>query len=402
MGRETAATGAVLEVLIVAASQGNSFRRRFSVRGVNGRENAVASKHQDDTGGERQRAHNHVRNGDCYISGRGLNCIARGENGPIGHSAEDELNTKKNFEVARGAAQVFHFAKPPSHGEDGPKDHSGDDDRADNVRNNPEGIMAERGAEDDLQQNQNGSPHSERVQTGGAAICELRQGAQPPAAGENSEADYGDEKQFGKGCVGGRNRGRQKEFYGDAAENTLSHDKRQGGPSQIPHPGTRFPAPRPDGENDGENADESGDHAMAVLVHDSADHGRPQRTVGKRPIGDGQASVIAGDEGARDQQQKCASGREDGEAVKSAIASFSQRVLIPFRETQIQSIPQGLKSPPRRARGKTHPSRPLFKAGAQDGAPAKSRSRNPTLRKKKRSGWGTRKSKNRIATKRKP
>src|SRR5487761_1049081 len=48
VGRETAATGAALEVLIVAASQGNPFRRRFRARGVNGRENAVASKHQHD------------------------------------------------------------------------------------------------------------------------------------------------------------------------------------------------------------------------------------------------------------------------------------------------------------------------------------------------------------------
>src|SRR5487761_69804 len=260
MGRETAATGAALEVLIVAVSQGNSFRRRFSVRGVNGRENAVASKHQHDARSERQCARGDVRDGDCYISGRGLNCIARGEDGPIGHSAEDELNTEKNFEVARGAAQIFHFAKPPSHGEDGPEDHCGDDDRADNVGNNSERIMAKRSAEDDLQQNQRGSPNGERAQTRGAAILELRQAAQPPAAGKDREADYGDEKQFGKGCVGGRNRGRQKEFYGDAAENTLSHDEAERGPSQIPHPGTRFLAPRPDSENDGENADESGDH----------------------------------------------------------------------------------------------------------------------------------------------
>src|SRR5487761_46296 len=99
MGRETAATGAALEVLIVGASQGNSFRRRLGARRVNRRENAMAGEHQDDARSERQRAHSDVRDGDRYISGRGLNCIARGEDGPIGHSAEHELSAQKNIPV---------------------------------------------------------------------------------------------------------------------------------------------------------------------------------------------------------------------------------------------------------------------------------------------------------------
>lgn len=269
-----------------------------------------------------------MRDGERDVNGRGLDGVARGEHGPVSDSAEHELKAEQDFEITRGVAQVFDFAEAAADGEDCPKNHAGDDDCADDVRDDAEGVVTKGGAEDDLQQNQDGSPNRERAQVWSARIIQLRQIAQPPAAGEDRDADDGDEKQFGERGVGGGNGRRQEEFYSDAAENALRDNEAQSGPGKITDPGTRFPAPCPNGENDGENADERGDHAMAVLVHDSADHGRKKRAVRKRPVGYGEASVVAGDEGSRDQEKKRATRGENGKAMKIAIPCFSQKMIV--------------------------------------------------------------------------
>jgi hypothetical protein len=67
---------------------------------------------------------------------------------------------------------------------------------------------------------------------------------------------------------------------------------------------------------------------MPVLVHDSANHGREQRAVRKRPVGDGEAGVVAGDKGASDDEEKCATRGENGETVKIAIPCFSQNPIV--------------------------------------------------------------------------
>ena len=94
------------------------------------------------------------------VDGRGLDSIARGEDGPVSDSAEDELKAEQDFEIAGGAAQVFDRTKTATD-EDGPKDHTRDDDGANDVRNDAKGVVAKSRAEDDLQQDQDGSPNSE-------------------------------------------------------------------------------------------------------------------------------------------------------------------------------------------------------------------------------------------------
>ena len=61
---------------------------------------------------------------------------------------------------------------------------------------------------------------------------------------------------------------------------------------------------------------------MAVLVENSADHGRSERAVGERPIRNRQAGVVGSDQGARDEQEKRAHSGEDGEAVDVLMGAW--------------------------------------------------------------------------------
>jgi glycine/D-amino acid oxidase-like deaminating enzyme len=60
---------------------------------------------------------------------------------------------------------------------------------------------------------------------------------------------------------------------------------------------------------------------VTVFIHNAAHHVRDfvDRTVTGRPVGDGQACIIAGDERSGDNQDKGAAGGEDGEAMQPAI-----------------------------------------------------------------------------------
>ena len=61
---------------------------------------------------------------------------------------------------------------------------------------------------------------------------------------------------------------------------------------------------------------------MAVLVEDSADHGRSERAVRERPIRNRKASVVGSDQGTRDEQEKRTHGGEDCEAVDVLIGAW--------------------------------------------------------------------------------
>ena len=54
---------------------------------------------------------------------------------------------------------------------------------------------------------------------------------------------------------------------------------------------------------------------MAVLIENSADHGRSERTVRERPIRNGEAGIVGRDQRPGDEQEKRAHGGEDGEPV---------------------------------------------------------------------------------------
>ena len=115
--------------------------------------------------------------------------------------------------------------------------------------------------------------------------------------------------------------------HGDAAENALANDCAQCGPAQHAHPFTGFDALRPYRHHDDQQSDEFGDHAMGVLVLHSAHHGRQpvERTKRGWPVGHRQAGIIAGHQGAGDDEQKCGPGKNYGKAMVRRVVSDTIR-----------------------------------------------------------------------------
>ncbi len=139
--------------------------------------------------------------------------------------------------------------------------------------------------------------------------------------------------------------GRQEKENGETAEQSLSDDGAKSCDTEPAKPtlsrGTmRRDTPKPNREHDAEQADEGSDHTMAVLVEDSADHGRSERAVRERPIRNREAGVIGSDKRPRDEQEERTHGGEDGESVDVLIGasgghgSFAKGTLfggLPFR-----------------------------------------------------------------------
>ena len=70
----------------------------------------------------------------------------------------------------------------------------------------------------------------------------------------------------------GRGNGRrQKELDRQPAKNPLHDDGPERKKAENPHPAALFRAPRPDGENNGEQAGCLGDHAVRVLELHASD-----------------------------------------------------------------------------------------------------------------------------------
>ena len=114
--------------------------------------------------------------------------------------------------------------------------------------------------------------------------------ASPAGRGEERDGDGQAEENLGEAGVGRRDRGRQEEQDGQAAEHPLQDDRAERHHAQPLHPASRIRQPQPGGQDDREEADGAGDQPVAVLVEDAADplRGREREhvlAVGRRPVG---------------------------------------------------------------------------------------------------------------------
>src|SRR5215831_9785364 len=118
----------------------------------------------------------------------------------------------------------------------------------------------------------------------------------PVAAGEHRDTDGDAEESLPHGCVcAGDGRGQEVEDS-QSAQNTLDNNGGKCANGEIAEPASLIGDPRPDGEDNGVEADEFGDHAMAVFKEYTPYH--PRHVVdgseGGGPIGHGEARIIAG------------------------------------------------------------------------------------------------------------
>src|SRR5208282_305937 len=182
-------------------------------------------------------------------------------------------------------------------------------------------VMPDGGAENELKKGHVSEPEGERGEMwcGGVGVTRFARPARrrryPPAAGEDGDG-YGDaEEGLGQSGMDDGDGGGKTELDGETAEEALHDDGDEGHGAEFAHPWTGFGFPEDYGEADGDQANEGGDHAVAVLVENAADHGRKEGAVGGGPVGDGQAGVVGGDESAGDQEEDGRGRREDGVAV---------------------------------------------------------------------------------------
>src|SRR6185437_214378 len=159
-------------------------------------------EHQDNTGCKRQGTDGDMSDCERDVNGRGLDRVARGEHGPVSDSAKHELKAEGDFEIARSDAQVFHFAETRGDRENRPEDHEGDDSGADEVRDDAEGVVTERGAQDNLNENEQGGQGGECAQLRGLFVAQLRDVTCPPLARENGKAHRDNEEYFGERGMG--------------------------------------------------------------------------------------------------------------------------------------------------------------------------------------------------------
>src|SRR5205814_10265923 len=83
----------------------------------------------------------------------------------------------------------------------------------------------------------------------------------------------------------------QKKNHGETAENSLRDHRADGTPSENARAAFRIAKLEKNRLQHREKSDGSGDHAMTVLVEDSADHRRHQPAIRQRPIRDGEAGT---------------------------------------------------------------------------------------------------------------
>ena len=121
-----------------------------------------------------------------------------------------------------------------------------------------------------------------------------------------------------------RDRGRQKEENGQAAQDALSDDRSERREAKHAHPRTIVASPKPDREYDGQAAYEGGDHPVSVFVENSTDHliereSKHEMSVGVRPVGDGKPGLRAGHKSSGDDEQESADRGEKRVQVKSFV-----------------------------------------------------------------------------------
>ena len=101
----------------------------------------------------------------------------------------------------------------------------------------------------------------------------------------------------------------------------MGDDSAKCAPAENPHPPAFFDKSGPDGENDRHQTRSLRDHAVSVFELHTADQFRDlvERTERGGPVRDGEASIVAGDQGSGDDQEECPPGQNDGEAVQAAV-----------------------------------------------------------------------------------
>src|SRR5580704_6588807 len=118
----------------------------------------------------------------------------------------------------------------------------------------------------------------------------------------------------------GRRQGRVANQDPDPTEKRLRDDQSERGPAQAACGGPRLCAGQPDGQNERQDRDDAGDHAMCVFEADPADHRRNQPAIGERPVRNRVPGVVVRYQRARHDKQDGRAASRYGKTVTAAMS----------------------------------------------------------------------------------
>jgi hypothetical protein len=107
----------------------------------------------------------------------------------------------------------------------------------------------------------------------------------------------------------------------EPSQQGLQQHRRESGKRHAANNTTGLAAPDPDRQHQHQNAHRTRHHAVSVLVEHAPDHRREKPSHGERPVGYGQARTGAGDEPAREDQDKRGGSRHARKEVQPARGS---------------------------------------------------------------------------------
>ena len=120
--------------------------------------------------------------------------------------------------------------------------------------------------------------------------------------------------------MGGGGYGRVPFENTDSAKHCLGDHESKGCPTQTLRKRTLFGPREPNGKDQRENGNKSGEYAMRVFVANTSHERGDDPVVGERPIGNGIRSVIAGDERTGNEKQDRAAGSCYGKPINTTEA----------------------------------------------------------------------------------
>ncbi len=187
-----------------------------------------------------------------------------------------------------GTFDRFHVRVDRNGSHRRPGQNDRDHRSVDDMRPPAQAFMTKHGAQKELDIEHENREQSQSEEAGAAGVeFNARLFFHPTATGEDGNRHGNAEKGLRHGGVGAGDGSGQEEQNGEASEDSLEDDRSERGHGEEAQPAALFDTPRPDGENDGQQSDELGYHAMTVLIFHTADHVRHfvKRAEGGGPVG---------------------------------------------------------------------------------------------------------------------
>ncbi len=268
-----------------------------------------------------------MRNGRYDHGQLGLNRIASpGDAGQECGKTKTKLRDYQRDHEDCRSANGFDLRIGRQRPDSSPSQYERNNNGMHNMRPPAHAVMAEHGSKKELDIKDEDRQQRQGEEAGAALIeFDARLLLNPFLASEYSHRDGKAEECLCQRGVGRRDWRGQEEKYRESAEYSLSNDCTYSANGEEAQPAALLGAPRPDGQDDRQKARTLRDHAMGVFELHST-HKFWDLVPGSkrsRPVGNGEASIIAADESSGDDEKKSPAGENYGEAVKTAIVCCS-------------------------------------------------------------------------------